>query len=76
MLKQKPLPQPIAARLEILATGSATDCWSIPVMVINTRTVYGREDYLVRPRGGAGPAVWVSAERVTDAPLAVAVTSL
>lgn len=75
MLKQKPLPQPVAARLKILATGSATDCWSIPVIVLDSRTVFGREDYLVKPRGGAGPAVWVSAERVSDAPLAVAVPS-
>jgi hypothetical protein len=67
MLKKELLPQPVAARLEILATGSALDYWQIPVTVLNTRTVYGREDYLVRPAGnGHGGALWVSAERVSE----------
>jgi hypothetical protein len=35
----------------------------VEVTVEDTREVYGRTDYLVRPRAGAGFA-WVSSERV------------
>jgi hypothetical protein len=66
MLKQPLLPEPVAAWLRVTAGTQAV--WEILVSVTDSRTVYGRTDYLVQPHadGTHGASVWVSSDRVTD----------
>ena len=66
MLQTLKKPEPVCAWLRVTA-GTQT-VWEILVSVTDSRTVYGRIDYLVQPHadGTHGAKVWVSEDRVTD----------